>query len=130
VKKAKGKPPSTLTGQLPVSADDSPWWREMASTVSKQGERVGTTWTIEEITQMIPDYPDGRRPRPRTVSRRLLELGTIELIERGPNGSLGKCAKYRILPELPPAPAAGPVVENEDYLAKAVERMTKTKGKR
>lgn len=79
---------------------------------------------------MIPDYPDGRRPRQRTVARRMLELGAIQLLERGPNGSLGKGATYRILPEQPPAPAAGPVVENEDYLAKAVERMTRTKGKR
>lgn len=85
-------------------------------------------YTIDEITQMIPDYPDGRRPKPRTVARRLLEYGAIELVERGPNGSLGKGAKYKILPERSLPPAAGSeMIENSDYLEQAVERMTRGK---
>lgn len=90
------------------------------------GVVVGSTFTIEEITQMWPSYPDGRRPRSRTVARRLLELNAIELVERGPNGSLGKGARYKILPERP-SPPAGDVeqIDNDDYLEKAVERMTR-----
>lgn len=76
---------------------------------------------------MIPDYPTGTRPRTRTIARRLEEYGAIELVERGPNGSKGKGARYRILPERPPTPAAEPVIDNADYLEDAVERMTKGK---
>lgn len=95
------------------------------------GVVVGSTFTIEEITQMWPSYPDGRRPRPRTVARRLLELNAIELVERGPNGSLGKGAKYKVLPERSLPPDAGePMLDNEDFLRDAVERMTREKGKR
>lgn len=77
---------------------------------------------------MIPDYPTGTRPRNRTIARRLEEYGAIELVERGPNGSKGKGARYRILPEkMTPAPAADPVIDNVGYLEDAVERMTKGK---
>lgn len=79
---------------------------------------------------MCPMYPDGRTVRPRAAARRLLEMNAIELIERGPNGSLGRGAKYKVLPEPSLAPAGDPVVENADYLEKAVERMTREKGKR
>lgn len=84
--------------------------------------------TIEQLSACIQSYPDGRRPKPRTVARRLLEYGAIELVERGPNGSLGNGAKYKILPErsLPPA-MDSEMIENSDYLEKAVERMTKGK---
>ena len=76
---------------------------------------------------MLPPYPNGTRPRPRTAVRRLEQAGALELVERGPNGSKGKGARYRILPERPPPPAAEPLVENERYLEDAVERMTKGK---
>jgi hypothetical protein len=128
----KGKPPSTLTGQLPVSADHSPWWDLVKSKLGSYGILVGSTYTIEEITQMIPPYPDGRKPRPRTVARRLNELKALELIERGPNGSLGREARYKILPERPhtPAEVGEPMLDNTEFLEKAVERMTKEKRKR
>jgi hypothetical protein len=127
-KQTKGRPPSNLSGQLPVSGD-SPWWRTVASEMHLYGILVGMVFSIEEITQMVPAYPDGRRPAPRTVARRLLEYGAIELVERGPNGAKGRGAKYKILPEPSLAPAE-PVVENNDYLEKAVERMTREKGRR
>ena len=97
-KRSKGRPPGNLTGQLPVSGD-SPWWRSVASEVCRNPTLVGKVFTIEEITSMCPVYPDGRTPRPRAVARRLLELNSIKLVERGPNGSKGKGAKYEILPE-------------------------------
>lgn len=124
--RTKGKPPSTLTGQLPVSGD-SPWWRTVASEMCNSSLE-GNTYHIEALALLVPLYPDGRRPRERTVARRLLELNAIELVERGPNGSLGKGAKYKILPErsLPPA-AESEMIENSDYLEQAVERMTKGK---
>jgi hypothetical protein len=123
----KGRPPPTLTGQLPVSSDNSPWWDEVKSSLGSYGILVGSIYTIEEISQMIPSYPDGRRPRPRTVARRLNELQALELIERGPNGSLGREARYKILPERPQAPAEDvePMLDNAEFLANAVERMTK-----
>lgn len=128
-KRTKGRPPSTLTGQLPVSGD-SPWWRWIASEICHDADLVGKELSIEVITQTLPRYPDGRKIRSRTAARRLIEYGAMVLVERGPNGSLGKGAKYKILPEPSLAPAAEPVVENADYLAKAVERMTTEKGKR
>lgn len=130
--RTKGRPPPTLTGQLPVSADDSPWWKELSSRLGQYGILVGTIYTIEEITQMIPSYPDGRRPRPRTVARRLNELQALELVSRGPNGSLGREARYKILPERPQSPVEDvePMLDNAEFLANAVERMTSEKRKR
>lgn len=128
-KQTKGKAPSTLTGQLPVSGE-SPWWRSVASELTSTQVLVGHTFSIERLTELISAYPDGRRPRTRTVARRLLELNAIELVERGPNGSKGKGAKYKILPESSLAPAGDPLIDNEDFLEKAVERMTREKRKR
>jgi hypothetical protein len=127
----RGRPPSTLTGQLPVSGD-SPWWRRIASEICHDLDLVGRPLTIEEITQTLPRYPDGRRIRPRTAARRLLEYGAIELVERGPNGSLGRGAKYKILPERPSPPAGDvePMPDNAEFLEDAVERMTRGKVKR
>jgi hypothetical protein len=130
-KRTKGRPPSNLTGQLPVSGD-SPWWRSVASEVCKHLGPIYPQWIpIELLATCIQSYPDGRRPRVRTVARRLLEYGAIELVERGPNGSLSKGAKYKILPErsLPPA-MDSEMIDNAEFLEKAVERMTREKGKR
>jgi hypothetical protein len=115
-----------------VSSDFSPWWEQLGSRLGHYGLLVGTIYTIEEIAQMIPPYPDGRRPRPRTVARRLNELQALELVSRGPNGSLGREARYKILPERPQAPAEDvePMLDNAEFLANAVERMTREKRKR
>lgn len=125
MKKRKGQAPSNLTGQLPVSAEFSPWWSKTVSEMGMHGLLPDMILTIESITQMIPAYPDGRKPRPRTVARRLTELQAIELVERGPNGSRGKEAKYKILsaPTLPTAEE--PFIDNNDFLEQAVQRMTK-----
>lgn len=56
---------------------------------------VGTEVTIEELTEGLPCYPDGRRPRPRAAARRLRPI--LELVRRGPNGSRGKGAVYRVV---------------------------------
>lgn len=127
-KTVRGKPPAKLTGQMPVSAASSPWWNKTASEMHLYGLLVDMVFTIEEITQMVPVYPDGRVPRPRTVARRLTELCAIELVERGPNGSKGIGAKYKILPEptLPPA-MESEMIDNKDFLEQAVERMTREK---
>jgi hypothetical protein len=127
-KRTKGRPPSKLTGQLPVSGD-SPWWRSVASEVSRHLGPIFPQWiSIEVLTTSVRAYPDGRRPKARTVARRLLQYGAIELVERGPNGSLSKGAAYKILPERPPAPAPdSEMIQNSDYLEQAVERMTKGK---
>jgi hypothetical protein len=92
--------------------------------------QVGSVLPIEEIAQKVPAYPDGRRPVPRTVARRLLEYGAIELVERGPNGAKGRGAKYKVLSRPSIAHPIESIVENSDYLREAVERMTGEKGKR
>jgi len=127
--KARGAPPKTLTGQLAVKALVSPWWEWVASEISLSPEFVGKVFSIEELSQMIPAYPDGRRPRPRTVARRLRPV--LELVERGPNGSRGIGAKYRVIPA-----AQTPVDEtgadgadelisvDEEWLLGSIKKMT------
>lgn len=124
----RGKPPSTLTGQLPISSEESPWWSEVISNLSSYGIKVGEIYTIEEITAMVPSYPDGRRPRSKATSRRLKPV--LELVERGPNGALGRGAKYRVVEVIhPPKFENGdePIQSNEDWLNDAVSRMTRNK---
>lgn len=120
----KGAPPSRLTGQARVSSLDSPWWAQVASELVSRPGMVGRVATIEEITLEVPDYPDGRRPRPRAVSRRLSHI--LELVERGPNGSRSRGARYRILDlevsDVIPDDDA-PKDENDDYLAAHIRRM-------
>lgn len=124
--KLKGAPPKHLTGKMPVSSMESPWWDQVLSEITGPSGLVGSTLSVEELTELIPSYPDGRRPRARAVVRRLRSV--LELVSRGPNGSLGRGATYRVLPALPKprAPAADDDVLalNEDYIAAAVERMT------
>lgn len=74
---------------------------------------------MEELTQIVPDYPDGRRPRPRTVARRLAPV--LTLIERGPNGSLGRGATYRIVP----GRSVGPddIPSDDEWLLQAADRV-------
>jgi hypothetical protein len=92
---------------------------------------VGKVLPIEEIARIVPPYPDGRRPRPQAVARRLRCI--LELVSRGPNGSRSRGATYRILPILTPAPMpredVGDVVIRSDHrwLLEQVERMTKGK---
>jgi hypothetical protein len=124
--KTKGAPPKNLTGQMPVSSIDSPWWDHVASEITSPHVLGGKTLTVEELTQFIPPYPDGRRARPRTVARRLRRV--LELVSRGPNGSRGKGATYRVM--LPEAPK--PVIEadctvasDDDWLQQSIERMTR-----
>lgn len=77
---------------------------------------------------MVPCYPGGRRPRQRTVARRLHRI--LELVERGPNGSLGRGATYRIVGNMRAAPVGRQDVADEtvrpadEWLLDAVERMT------
>lgn len=125
--RTRGRPPSTLTGQVSVRAEHSPWWDKVASELGLYGILVGSTYSVEELAQMLPPYPNGARPKARTAMRRLTDAGALELVERGPNGSLGRGARYRILPERPPTPAGEPVIDNAGYLEDAVERMTKGK---
>ncbi len=125
-RRTRGQAPSKLTGQLPVSAERSPWWELEVSRMGSFGILVGHTYTAEELAELFPSYPDGRRPRPRTVVRRLRELEAIQLVERGPNGSLSKGATYKVLPERPSPPAGEvePLPDNAEFLEDAVERMT------
>lgn len=84
--------------------------------------------TIEELTQIVPSYTGGTRPRARTVARRLLPI--LELVSRGPNGSRGKGAVYRI--KAPPHPieaSEARIVDDEveidmDWITNAIDRMT------
>ncbi len=125
----RGKSPSSLTGRLPVSSMESPWWDAVASELIKRTGLVGQVISIEELTAMIPDYPDGGRCRPRAAARRLSAI--LELVERGPNGSRGKGATYRIvLPLAKPAPAGRDDIAPDEipiatsWLDNAIERMT------
>lgn len=64
--------------------------------------------TSEELADLMPDYYNGRRPRPATTVRRLRPC--LELVERGPNGSLTRGARYRIIGSvLPDVPDVEPI---------------------
>ena len=133
-KNLKGSPPPTLTGQIPVSSLDSQWWDQIALRVSSDTNLIGKVFTIEELSQMnILRYKDGAYPRGKTIARRLKPI--LELISRGPNGSLGKGAIYKI---------KGAIIVKEDiqirgdiknveiavadeWLKESIERMTKGK---
>lgn len=114
---------------MPVSSLDSPWWEGVSSELLARPDLVGRTLTIEELAQTVPSYPDGRRPRTRAVARRLRPI--LELVERGPNGSLSRGATYRIRAPQPRAEAV-PITEtpddelkpNVDWLEEQVRRMT------
>lgn len=113
-------PPDWLQAKRPPVKGDSPWWQQVAQELLDRPGMVGTTLTIEELTESLPCYPDGRRPRPRAAARRLSHV--LELVSRGPNGSLGKGAVYRIV-----RPPEEPVIEHgmidEGWLRESVERM-------
>lgn len=116
---------------MPVSATASPWWATVALQITGPSGLVGRTLTIEALTELIPCYPDGRRPRPRTVARRLGSV--LRLVERGPNGSLSKGALYDVIAR-PQRPDAGrdDLADDEipvdlDWISSSVERMTKEK---
>ncbi|MBV9125677.1 MAG: hypothetical protein JO112_20195 [Planctomycetes bacterium] len=70
---------------------------------------------------MVPRYPDGRMPRPRTVVRRLAPV--LELVSRGPNGSLGRGSTWRVVPNRDVGPDDIPT--DEEWLLQSAERMSK-----
>lgn len=115
-----------LTGTSPVAALVSPWWDHVASEMTSRPGLVGTTLSIEALTQMTPDYPNGTRPRPKTVARRLRRI--LHLVERGPNGARGTGALYLVV-GLPVAPEVNPALETEvlqpdlTWLSDAAARM-------
>ena len=92
---------------------------------------VGRTLTIEEFSQMVPLYPGGTRPRTRTVARRMAPI--LELVERGPNGSRGRGATYRIkAPVIVESAGRNDINDvvigsDEKWLLEQIERMTKGK---
>lgn len=99
----------------------------MANTLSSCGIVEGETYTSEKLAELVPAYPDGRRPRPRAVVRRLAPM--LQLVERGPNGSLSRGATYRIVVP-PPVPDEDPsekLATDDDWLMQAVEKMTTPK---
>lgn len=104
-------------GRRPASGH-SPWWARVASELSRRRDLVGRHLTMEELTQIVPDYPDGRRPRPRTVARRLAPV--LTLITRGPNGSLGRGSTWSVVPNREVGPDE--ILTDEEWLLEAAER--------
>ena len=80
--------PAILREKTRPVAGISPWWHDVARELLMRPGLVGQEVTIEELTEGLPCYPDGRRPRPRAAARRLRHV--LELVSRGPNGSRGK----------------------------------------
>jgi len=111
-----------------VSSVESPWWDSVAAGLLAREDLRGRILPIEDLVTMLPDYPDGRRPRARAAARRLRRV--LELVERGPNGSLGRGASYRLRPP-PERPLRVPDTSDEaiepatDWLEDAVRRMTR-----
>lgn len=128
--KRRGAPPPRLTGGRRVRSLDSPWWDRVMSEMLARPGLVGRTLSIEELAGMVPRYESGGRPRPRAVAKRLSPI--LELIERGPNGSRGRGATYRIVDrrvESTAGPARTDVEDvvigsDTDWLLAQVERMT------
>ena len=101
-KKLKGSAPWHIRGNVPVSASESPHWERVAQLLLKVPGIKDRDWTVEELANMDElMYPDGRRPRGRTIPRRLKKI--LKLVERGPNRSLGKGARFRVIDPTPPA---------------------------
>lgn len=125
--KRRGGPPLKLTGQNPVSGE-SPWWIAVAKDLFSKPGMIGKIVSIEELTAMIPDYPDGRRPRPRAVARRLKPY--IDVISRGPRGSLGKKSTF-IIRSFPNEPIREDAIRQDDeWLLESVMKMTEMVGKK
>ncbi len=80
------------------------------------GLAVGNTYTVDELMQRLPCYPDGRPVRPRSAMRRLRELGVLVLVEAGPNGSLSLGASYAVCPP-PVVPGVGRADVPDDELS-------------
>lgn len=113
------RPPDWVEAKRPPVKGDSPWWQDVARDLTT-GPLVGMTISIEELTEGLPCYPDGRRPRPRAAARRLRSV--LQLVERGPNGSLGKGAKYRIVTAPDDKPPEHQLIDDE-WLRQSVERI-------
>ncbi len=129
-----GRPPAHLTGKARVRSLVSPWWERVTSELLLVPGLVGRTLPIEEIAGMLPAYPDGGRPRTRTAARRMSSI--LELVSRGPNGSRGNGATYRIVAPMIASEPIGrddvpDVVIGSDnrWLLEQVERMTKGKSR-
>lgn len=124
---SKGSPPSKLTGQLSVSSVDSPWWDSVGESLLNSKEFLGREFTIEELTALMPDYPNGARPRAHAVSRRLRRF--MEIVHRGPNGSRSRGARYLIVGCKPKPKIEDAINRDDDWILKSVEKMTKEKKK-
>ena len=96
---------------MPVASVESEWWDHVASEMTKRPGLVGSTLFVEVLTQMTPSYPDGRRPRALTVTRRLHRI--LHLITRGPNGSRSNGAMYLVKP-LPVPHDVNPSISTEE----------------
>lgn len=118
----RGAPPSHLKRKrkaMPISGPDSPWWRWVAREISERDGWLGTIRTIEDIVASLPRYPDGRQVlRGKAAARRLAPA--LQLVSRGPGGSLGIGATYRIV--RPPDEVKSDLVDDE-YLMQQANRM-------
>lgn len=129
--KTRGEPPKKLTGKMPVRPADSPWWDRVMSEITGPGGMVGRTLSIEELAEALPRYPSGGRVRPRAAAKRLRPI--LELVSRGPNGSLGRGAVYTIKPQGEPSPQSQlirtdtpdeEVPVDANWLELSIKRMT------
>lgn len=121
--KTRGSAPKNLTGRRSVSALESPWWTDLSTRLAEFNLNVGDVLQIEKITERLPSYTDGRRPKPRTAARRLAKV--LELVERGPNGSRSRGASYRILQATAVTPNGDDhLAIDDDWLLQSIERMT------
>ena len=119
--KRKGAPPKSLTGQVSVKSIDSPWWDSIA--VHLSSNFLGQTMSVEELASKIPPYPTGSRVKTRTVARRLKKI--LQLVERGPNRSLGNGATYKVLPLVSPqVEGEVEITSDDDWLEQQIRRMT------
>lgn len=110
--------PKKKTGQLRKSGE-SPWWDSVALSISELHH--GKELTIEQIYELVPNYPNGFRPKIRTASRRLKKI--LELLERGPNGSRSVQAVYKILPMRKQIVAEEPIMHDEEWIKSAINAM-------
>lgn len=106
---------------------NSPWWERVREDLLSAPGNIGRELTIEQLTLEVPAYGTGHRPRGRTVARRLSPI--LELVSRGPNGSRGIGATYRIhRPDVLVSSARKDVPDevvtvNDEWLDAAITKM-------
>ena len=93
----------------------------MTSALTSMPGLMGKVVSVDELVALIVGLPGADPPRVRnhTVVRRLRPI--LELVERGPNGSLSRGASYRIVQ--PPPPPEPDEFLNERWLIDAADRM-------